>query len=606
VPAPPPGFYPVQSQDNEEVKGVPPGLTAERVNQPAPAPPPGFYPVQNQGDDQIQGVPPGLTAERLNQPTPPPGFFSVADQSPAAVAARHYRGSSDEVRRLTDAGVKHDAPGVDTGEGGVRGFAAGVGKEGTKTLLGAAKLFETATGIPIHQAAEAVRKATMGDTDLETHGMAEGTGGVGENILEFAAGDEALKGVLKGVDVLGKLPQSLRTVAEAHPKLLKALTNVVKGSAVGGAQGAVKGAEEGKALEGAKEGAEGAALGTGVGEVVGAVVKPVAKAAGLLSTAEEDISRAAKPAKRNTNFISDWALAKDRYIEEVDKGGKFKSLGDAADRMREVRHNMWNNEVMPVIQRHEGEIFNTNPVVDAIRKKITPQMTQHAPEEAKILEDFANKFLTGRTVGDAEKDLEFFNAQLEKEGYWQKTPSQRAALDKVDGKIASRSAAVAALRDSLYDHLDKQGEPGMQELKKTYGAMRNVENEIRGQSMVSGRQVPMSLKQMIGLTAGVAHGGPLGMAAAAIPFIDKVYNSPESLLNRAVEKSAPSSATKQAVQKAVGAAGTAAKAGAAVAGEKLAKDDWALFKSSDGQIYRVHPEDLAEAQKRDPKGKVIQ
>ncbi|HEY2119937.1 MAG TPA: hypothetical protein VGH37_12180, partial [Candidatus Acidoferrum sp.] len=66
------------------------------------------------------------------------------------------------------------------------------------------------------------------------------------------------------------------------------------------------------------------------------------------------------------------------------------------------------------------------------------------------------------------------------------------------------------------------------------------------------------------------------------------------------------SATKQAVQKAVGAAGTAAKAGAAVAGEKLAKDDWALFKSSDGQIYRVHPEDLAEAQKRDPKGKVIQ
>jgi hypothetical protein len=49
-------------------------------------------------------------------------------------------------------------------------------------------------------------------------------------------------------------------------------------------------------------------------------VKPVAKAAGLLSTAEEDITRAAKPGKRNVNFISDWALAKDRYIEEVDKG----------------------------------------------------------------------------------------------------------------------------------------------------------------------------------------------------------------------------------------------------------------------------------------------
>jgi hypothetical protein len=200
--------------------------------------------------------------------------------------------------------VRNNAP--DAGEGGLRGFAAGVGKEGTKTLLGAAKLFETATGIPIHQAAEAVRKATLGDTDLETHGMAEGAGGVAENIVEFAGGDEALKGVLKGVDVLSKLPQGVRAIAEAHPKLLKALMNVTKGAAVGGVQGGVKDAEEGKALEGAKEGAEGAARGTGAGEAVGAVVKPVAKAAGLMSTAEDDITRAAKPGKRNTNFRPQW------------------------------------------------------------------------------------------------------------------------------------------------------------------------------------------------------------------------------------------------------------------------------------------------------------
>jgi len=119
----------------------------------------------------------------------------------------------------------------------------------------------------------------------------------------------------------------------------------------------------------------------------------------------------------------------------------------------------------------------------------------------------------------------------------------------------------------------------MQELKKTYGAMRNVENEIRGQSLVAGRQAPMSLKQIIGLTAGVAHGGPLGWAAAAVPFLDKVYNSPESLLNRAVEKSTPPSATKQAVQAAAGAVGKTAKAGAAVAGEGLAKNNWVLFRS---------------------------
>jgi hypothetical protein len=317
------GFSPVKLDmstsvplTQREIKGLPPGVTVD--DEPAHAP-------------LIQGLPAGVTVDpeayrgvtldmaasiRLDAPDP---------QSPAEVAARHYRGMSPEAQRLTAAGVRNDAP--DAGEGGLRGFAAGVGKEGTKTLLGAAKLFENATGIPIHQAAEAVRKATLSDNeDLETHGMAEGTGGVTENIVEFAAGDEALKGLLKGVDVLSKLPQGMRAVAEAHPKLLKVLVNATKAATVGGAQGGLKGAEEGKALEGAKEGAEGAALGTGVGEAVGAVVKPVAKAAGLMSTAEEDITRAAKPGKRNTNFIKDWALAKDRYVQEVDNGGKFKLL----------------------------------------------------------------------------------------------------------------------------------------------------------------------------------------------------------------------------------------------------------------------------------------
>jgi hypothetical protein len=73
-------------------------------------------------------------------------------------------------------------------------------------------------------------------------------------------------------------------------------------------------------------------------------------------------------------------------------------------------------------------------------------------------------------------------------------------------------------------------------------------------------------------SAGISHGGPLGIVAAAIPYLDRAYNSPESLLNRAVEKSAPPSATKQAVQAAAGALGRTAKVSAAVAGEKPAKD----------------------------------
>lgn len=34
--------------------------------------------------------------------------------------------------------------------------------------------------------------------------------------------------------------------------------------------------------------------------------------------------------------------------------------------------------------------------------------------------------------------------------------------------------------------------------------------------------------------------------------------------------------------------------------------DWIKFRSSDNNLYRVHPEDLAEVQRRDPKGRIIQ
>jgi hypothetical protein len=111
----------------------------------------------------------------------------------------------------------------------------------------------------------------------------------------------------------------------------------------------------------------------------------------------------------------------------------------------------------------------------------------------------------------------------------------------------------------------------MRNLKKTYGAMRDVEDKIRGQVNVSGRQSPMSLKEMIGLTAGIVHGGPMGWAAALLPIVDKAYNSPTSLLNRAVSAAKPPTEAQKAVQKGLETVGGVSKAGLAVVGEGLAQ-----------------------------------
>jgi len=167
--------------------------------------------------------------------------------------------------------------------------------------------------------------------------------------------------------------------------------------------------------------------------------------------------------------------------------------------------------------------------------------------------------------------LEHMNAELTDLGYWKKTPSERAAAEKANPAIASRAAAVSSLRDELYDRLDALGEKGMKDLKKQYGAVANVEKEIRGQINTSGRQRPISLKQIIGITAGIAHGGPLGAAPAAVPVLDKLYNDPVSLLNRAVTKAAPEGAIKATAKKSVRAAGAVAEKAAPALGGELAR-----------------------------------
>ena len=119
------------------------------------------------------------------------------------------------------------------------------------------------------------------------------------------------------------------------------------------------------------------------------------------------------------------------------------------------------------------------------------------------------------------------------------------------------------------------------------------------------------MKQMIGGVAGVMHGGPAGWAAASLPILDKLYHSPEALLTRAVEKSAPSAArqaTQAAVSKGGAAAKTAAKVIGATVGENMAapNHDWHTVKASDGKMYRVHPDDLPKAQAINPDLQPIQ
>lgn len=487
-----------------------------------------------------------------------------------------------------------------TGNTGVAGVLSGIGGGIFDTAQGAKELVNKAlpNSMQIPDVPAALRTQ---DTPSEH------VGGFLESMGEFATGDELLEGATKlaKLEKLAKGSEWLTKALDSTPGLIKKIVgSAVKSATVGGAQGAVKGAAEGDAAGGAEGGAIGGALGGAAGEVTGAVAKPIASKLGLATTAEEDAMRAFQPSKRNTQFLQNWQLAKDRLVKEIAEGDEFKSPQDAADRIRNVRQKLWGEEVTPVIEKHANDLVDTKPIVDAINKSASASMKRNAPEQAEVVEEFAKKYGQPTSLKQLEEDLEHFNAELSDKDFYKKSAGDRAQSVKVNGAIAARDSAVKAMREAIYDHLDANGEPGMKELKQTYGAMSSLESDIRGQANVAGRQKPISLKQIVGAGAGIAHGGIGGAAMGiGVPLLDKLYNSPEALLNRAVSKSAPAGPVKAAIQKVAPAAASSFRTGTAAVGSEAGQ--WIKVKAGDGQTYEVHPEDLPELQKRDPAAQPI-
>jgi hypothetical protein len=132
----------------------------------------------------------------------------------------------------------------------------------------------------------------------------------------------------------------------------------------------------------------------------------------------------------------------------------------------------------------------------------------------------------------APEAVRHLNAKLTDGGWWKKSGSERAAAAKIGDPLAVTDDAARLIREKLYDHLETVGETGIRDLKQQYGALSSIEHSLRGQVNVVGRQAPLSLKELIGLTVAAAT-GPKGWAIAAIPYIDKFVNNPARMAARA-------------------------------------------------------------------------
>src|SRR6267154_1361967 len=183
-----------EPQDTTQIQGLPPGAILK--------------PIQTQTPDtsSIEGLPAGAVLKPISQPMV---TNSVGETMPADVAVRHAK--TREGKSLSTPEVT--GPWASTAKIGnfVEDAVTGVGKEGLKTVQGVTALANKA--LPA-----GMRIPTLGATaETETHGIAEGVGGLGENIVEFMSGEELLSGLSK-VAKLEKLAQASPTIANLVSK----------------------------------------------------------------------------------------------------------------------------------------------------------------------------------------------------------------------------------------------------------------------------------------------------------------------------------------------------------------------------------------------------
>lgn len=507
--------------------------------------------------------------------------------------------------------------------GMLENIVGGIAKGAAKSVTGIGNALATGAEKITGQPASSLH-ATFAD-DREKPSTARDIGEGIENIKEFGMGsgvvEEGMEGLAKAtklVDMAKRYPLIAETLqmAKEHPIIAKIMGESAKGATVGGAQGAVKGSAEGKT----KEGAEGGAIGGGAGSVVATaaaeaatpIAKMLGKTLGIGTSATEDAVRGARPGKRNYKFAENFERAAS-YMDAENLNSPAKTIEDWADHTENARNNLYQQKIQPLVAKHTTEPLGGVNIADSIRDEIPSAMKIEDPDQAKIMEDIANNFLPGQKfqlqIGDAEDRLQYYNAKLAATGFWSKMPSERAALLKTNGTIAGLKAAGDAIRDEFYGRLE-QLEPGanIANLKRDYGALRNVEDEIRGRVNVSDRQAPLSLKETIGIITGLGHGGPIGAAMAAIPMLDRFGNSPENLIARGVQKAArpgEEGIVAKGAQKVGKAAKEAAPQAGAMAGAGAGR---IIFTASDGSTHSIPNNEnaIAHAKAIDPGLQIVQ
>jgi hypothetical protein len=335
-------------------------------------------------------------------------------------------------------------------------------------------------------------------------------------------------------------------------------------------------------------GAAGPVAEAGLGAGVDLVKKGVSR---VFPDASAAILRALKPGK---NIAAKMPSHLDAALPEImevaqSAGRKIDTVSELADAATAAKQNVWTKiEAIQAKAGASGTTIDTARSVDAGIQALDSASKSGPVSDAayKEIEHWAD-FLGKKSLQPAEAELAAQRLNAELETYYRQSGIKRAAKAAASPEIAAKEAIVAQLRSDLDAAVNAATGNGVAELKKTYGALKNVQQAAYsratqmaasdiGKSPVSWKQAVWSAPGLGTAAYGAQQGDPkkvaLGLGEAALgAYLTKARN-PDALIESAFKmmnegrKVSRASTALRAIPK---AAVPTARAGAAYTGLRL-------------------------------------
>lgn len=250
------------------------------------------------------------------------------------------------------------------------------------------------------------------------------------------------------------------------------------------------------------------------------IAKPVTKTAeimhrGIVPDAAPSLVKALKPSVRIPNASKSFEMAGPDIAAELQKsGGRIEDFETLNQHVTAAKKTMWVGVKQKLGTGAEGKLnIDGNTIADAMEGVIDKRTALQNPAMASRIREMAATYRRQIPVEEAEEFLQSVNNELHSYYAKNKVGQEVAARDPSTGHVVAEGNA---LRKALGDKLDELGGTKYSDMKRRYGALRDVEQAAVHQQDIAARRAPVPLYEAMGRLSGM--GDMVGAGKHALNF----------------------------------------------------------------------------------------